>query len=147
MAISLILILSMSPSYHNFDRVSSYSKRLLFGRRERFVRLFERVDSGSRHKLADIHYMHEKICSNICWEYRNILYFYNMRYQKHSLQFVRSSITCSSLLHVRYYCAKNKIWFPVRCNLYYVQYINIQYIYNMLSSAYIKEHWFRSFEF
>ena len=133
MAISLILILSMSPSYHNFDRVSSYSKRLLFGRRERFVRLFERVDSGSRHKLADIHYMHEKICSNICWEYRNILYFYNMRYQKHSLQFVRSSITCSSLLHVRYYCAKNKIWFPVRCNLYYVQYI--YNIYNMLSLA------------
>ena len=132
MAISLILILSMSPSYHNFDRVSSYSKRLLFGRRERFVRLFERVDSGSRHKLADIHYMHEKICSNICWEYRNILYFYNMRYQKHSLQFVRSSITCSSLLHVRYYCAKNKIWFPVRCNLYYVQYIYIYNIYNML---------------
>ena len=41
-----IRYLAMSYSYHNFDRVSSYSKRLLFGRRERFVRLFERVDSG-----------------------------------------------------------------------------------------------------
>ena len=145
MAISLILILSMSPSYHNFDRVSSYSKRLLFGRRERFVRLFERVDSGSRHKLADIHYMHEKICSNICWEYRNILYFYNMRYQKHSLQFVRSSITCSSLLHVRYYCAKTKSDFPSDAT--YIM-LNIYAIYIICYIVfYIKEHWFRSFKF
>ena len=107
----IFMRLSMSYSYHNFDRVSSYSKLLLFGRRERFVRLFERVDSGIA-QTTNRHTLHaqSKKCVVIFAENIRIYYRVLQHALSHKVQFsvVRNFITCSSLLHVQYQLMQNK---------------------------------------